>query len=50
MTFRSRQIVEFALVNGSSSGAERRDIQLDFIQPDNPLHNAYIARYNLTVR
>lgn len=32
------------------SWAERHAIRLDFIQPGNPQQNAYIERYNRTVR
>jgi putative transposase len=30
--------------------AEKRGIRLGFIQPDNPQQNAYVERYNRTVR
>lgn len=30
--------------------AERRGIRIDFIQPGNPQQNAYVERYNRTVR
>lgn len=32
------------------SWAERQGIRLDYIQPGNPQQNAYIERYNRTVR
>ena len=30
--------------------AKERDIRIDFIQPGNPQQNAYVERYNRTVR
>ena len=30
--------------------AEERGVRLDFIQPGNPQQNAYVERYNRTVR
>ena len=30
--------------------AKEKDIQLEFIQPSNPQQNAYVKRYNRTVR
>ena len=33
-----------------STWAERRDIRLEYIEPGKPQQNAYIERYNRTVR
>ncbi len=32
------------------TGASRRGIRIEYIQPDNPQQNAYVERFNRTVR